>query len=969
MFRKTLLILFALLLCCAPLSGCADHTPTPPDQPDKPSDPNQPDNPDTPDNPSTPAAPEAYDYVYPDGEYEKRLDLFGERSEYFAPGKRTLVRQIHTGYDSASGQYTVTRDAFTVSGVRTYASVDRAYSPAMHVNVDAYCTAAEYAAEFRKAGYDRIGFFTSSNKSGYAASHPEILQCDGNGSRSGFWDSVVLTDKVLNYNFGQYLRPANRKNVWQIGIIEPEMFRAGAYSEAFQELWELKYGEAFEDPYHDVSAMFRSQRLSVWTVTNAIKYYVSQLAAKNETFRRFAIAPHSTLAYAALGDGVTDGYVHMMGTGLVRSVTGQTWSNPMENPIRYAGADIKDPFINGLIDYGTYLDAADYYGADFFALCDPMSDTAATTGTEEYWRSLCHMQLVASLMYPEINRWELIWTNRSFMNVSPAYRTEQLNIHNALLEISGQAYRSTGGTAGITYLLSDTLTWQTDARPGWGGSAYDGFWGIVSPLAYDGILPRTRAMELITSADDLEGVRVLIVSYDNQKPLYPEVNSAIAEWVKAGGTLLCVGGPDEYLETEGAWWHQSEGESPVGDLLLQLGLKVTARPYTGGNSSVTWQSKEATGDLSGLRVKGNGFTYAFTGSGMTPLLTADDGTTLGFTADIGRGHVLFAGLASSALSDSSSGASLVRALTQSALDAAGEAYVTSPVYLAERGDYVALYALADDYTLRGTYLDIFSPDLTLVTDPVIRKGEAGLYRRVSIDSNIPTVAFGGGFLSFVSETREETSLTLFAAENACASVRLLAPEGLYPSSVTCDSTDGTEPAFLWDETTSSLLIQLYTKPTSPAHIRVCWQEQPTSLPGTRFACKTISVGSHGEDEIYLVRNSGQANGDHRYTDGNSEIVWKFDVSEYTGLQIAVGLVNNYLLEASSDGTHWTKVVDLADFSLVRAAGTNQGVATLTADRYASDDGILYLRLTNNNPSQGWGGGVRFFCFQYLVSDQ
>lgn len=96
---------------------------------------------------------------------------------------------------------------------------------------------------------------------------------------------------------------------------------------------------------------------------------------------------------------------------------------------------------------------------------------------------------------------------------------------------------------------------------------------MTTPLTSDGIPVRQKAMECITSADDLEGVTLLMVSYDCMKPLSEEVNQAIAQWVKEGGTLLYLGGHDAYETMEGEWWSDpAKGGTPLQNLLLHLGL-------------------------------------------------------------------------------------------------------------------------------------------------------------------------------------------------------------------------------------------------------------------------------------------------------------------------------------------------------------------------------------------------------------
>ncbi|MBQ4575286.1 MAG: hypothetical protein IJA85_08830 [Clostridia bacterium] len=918
---------------------------------------------------STSAVTEA-ETTEPESEYTKPLSLFGDWSEFFAEGKRSNTHALT--FEKTEAGYTQSRGEVEIEGPRTYASVDRAYSPAMHVNVDAYVVNPEYADDYRAAGYDVIGMSGSFNKTAYSENHPEVLQKDKNGSADAAWGSAVLTEDVLAYNIKNTVKYMLKETNWNLGFVEPEMFRDGLYGEAYKELWELKFGEAWSDPVDDVRSVFLSQRLNVWTHTNAIKTY-SDYITDNQKDKSvlYHLAPHSTLAYATYGNGITDGYVHMMGTGRVGTVTGQTWSNTIENTIRYEGESAKRTFINAIVDYGTYLDAANYYGADFYALCDPMSDTH-TSQPEDYWRALCHEQLVASMMYPEINRWEMIWTNRSFMNVSPDYRSEQTAIHNALFDISGRKFTLTAGTPGITYLLSDSLTWQSKNTE-FAENAYDGFWGVAAPLTYDGILLRTKAMELITTAEDLADVSLLIVSYDNQKPLYENVNPAIADWVKAGGTLLYLGGPDEYLTIEDAWWNaEGKGGSPTANLLQYLGADITAQTYAGAKSSLTWLGGDSVIEDNDFLTKkftvgGDAYTYAFDGSGFETLLKTEAGDAIGIRFAAGEGSVIMCGISTTDYSDSAAGADLLRMLTAEALKTTEYDYVTSDIFLVERGDYVALYPLEGDYTLEGSYVNIFSSDLTYVNNPVIRQGEAALYRRVSVKDQ-PTLLFAGGFLGEITESTDHTTVHLYAAENALAPIRIAAPAGMIPTSVKAVYAGSeSNTTHIWDETTNSLLVQAVTTPTAPVTIRVEWASSGTPVKDTAYeTALSVRVNNENKDEAYIISNTGSANGNYRFCDRDAEIVWSFDIAEYDGLVVSAAVVSNYVIEVSGDNETFHTVIDYSDLTSERAAGTNDSIVTIIPSAYDGIGEKLYIKLRNTDPTAGWGGAVKSFTFHTIV---
>ncbi len=963
---RTLLLLLAGVLCLGTLVACRNNTPPDPG----------PENPDTP-----PEEGETEEkYVYDEAEYFELLEVFGKWEDNFAPGERSDTHTL-TAEQQTNGLYTQSRPAVELDGVRTYASVDHGYSPAMHLNVDAYIVSAKYQKDFKKAGYDIIGTSGSFNKTNYSNANPEVLQQNASGDTGGFWGSSVLTYDVVKYNISDKLRDMVSRSNWSVGFVEPEMFRYGGYGPAYKTLWYTKYDEVWSDPNGTVRSIFMAQRLNVFTHSNAIKMYASYVNEKEgDTEHLYSVAPHSTLAYATYTGGITDGFVHMMGTGQVETVTGQTWSNTIINHVRYAGVSERRTFINAYVEYGTYLDAVNYYDTYFYALCDPMSDTY-TSEPEETWRKLCHEQLVSSLMYPEINRWEFIWTNRAFMNVSPDYRSEQLNIHNAMLELSGAEFSLTAGTPGITYLLGDTLTWQSPDKPEYAENAYDGFWGVAAPLVYDGIPLRTMAMELITKPEDLENVSVLIVSYDNQKPLYEELNVAIAEWVKEGGTLLYLGGPDEYLTIEEAWWNQ-EGKdgSPTANLLSYLGVgdSIEAKTYKGSAQGLYWKggSTDATAENYAdgkVMVSDDGFTYYYEGTGFETILQTADGKAIGISFEAGQGTVLMVGLSTTDYSDSPAAADLMRMLTAKATESTSYDYVTSDAFVVERGDYVGVYSFNGSYNLTGTYVNIFTPNLTVEIDPVVAEGEAALYLRVkdTASLDIPRVAFAGGVVESVEETESKTTITLSAAENAMVPICITAPAGYTPKDVLAEyKTGDTLVEQIWDETTRTLTIRVFTTPTKSATVTVNWAKDGSkTLENLTYKSIQLSVNQNGTDAPFIVKNTGKANGASRYTDNDAEVIWKFDIDDFRGLVVSVQLANNYIIEVSGDGETWTEVINFSKISSYKSdGGTNDSMATILVGSYEDIGGTLYIRLRNTTTKGAWGGAVKSLTFQYLLAE-
>ena len=868
-------------------------------------------------------------------------------------------------YQMKDGKYVQTRGAVEVNGNRTINCNTLYYAPALHVNVDASLIDVGNAESWSGAGYD-VGTTGSFNHIGasYETQYPEDLQMDINGSPAAAWNSIVLTPRAIQYVIDNHITNGLTINPWVIDFVEPEMFRRGLYGEGYKKLWKDTYGTDWVDPLSSPEVVFMSQRLNISTHVNAINAYSDYVKA-NSTSTKFGIAPHSTMAYSKFDLGITDGFHHMMSTGKVDMVTGQTWSNTIINPYLYQGQSVTYPFLHGYLGYGSYLDAAMHYDADFFALNDAMSDTAHGQN-EPYWRLLNHDQLVSSLMYGEINRWEFIWTDRSFMYVSPEYRAEQMNIYNAMKDISGQEYTMTAGTPGVTYLLSDTLAWQI---PGdnWCKSPYESFYGVTAPLVKDGIPVRTKAMELIDSPDDLKGVSLLIVSYDSMKPLSEEVNIALADWVKEGGTLLYVGGADDYVDIESEWWNGSgKGGSPLQNLVDHLGMDVQVQRYDEGMDYLEW--KDGTPDErfdENIWIGMDDFTYSFKGEGFDTFLAGSFGNAFGIESKVGKGNFLAVGLPSHYYAESEGGANLMRILTEYALRRTGYRYVSSNSLMVERGDYTAVHSLTGETALTGQYIDIFSNTLDVVNDPVVAEGESRLFYQVSGERPSPVLGYTGGILDELEETDSSTKLTYHGAENALVASRFLAPEGKAPASVTVTDSKGNAvvPATKWDAATRSLLVQAFTTPTNPVTVNVHWGTE-ASVGSAAYEYFKLAVNNADQDKPYIVRDTSSARDNCRYTDGDAELVYRFDISDYQSSLFALAVYSNYLIEASPDGETWFTAADFSAESPTRATALNTAVRVVNPADYGITDEI-YIRLRNTDPSEGWGGALTEITVQYL----
>ena len=138
------------------------------------------------------------------------------------------------------------------------------------------------------------------------------------------------------------------------------------------------------------------------------------------------------------------------------------------------------------------------------------------------------------------------------------------------------------------------------------------------------------------------------------------------------------------------------------------------------------------------------------------------------------------------------------------------------------------------------------------------------------------------------------------------------------------------------------------------------------LPKTRLAVDYIRTNSAGQDEAYLASNTSQASELWRWCDGDREIVYRFDLTQWDSPRLRIQLSNNYLLSVSPD---FKVAADYGALSGLTFDGSYYNTAFYTVDPadYGCDQQI-YLRVANCYPTGGWGGAVSSISVFHRIPD-
>jgi len=274
------------------------------------------------------------------------------------------------------------------------------------------------------------------------------------------------------------------------------------------------------------------------------------------------------------------------------------------------------------------------------------------------------------------------------------------------------------------------------------------FYGLALPLLMRGLPVEPVQIESTYQGKDpaafLRNYKLLLLTYEGQKPPSPRFHQAIAAWVKSGGALVVVDDDKDPYNRAHDWWNSDQYHlaTPREDLFHQLGLSPTAR---------------------GLH-------------------------------HIGRGIVIYAAKSPAALSHDRTGSGTVRQLARQAAEAIHLPWSEADSLVLQRGPFVIAAGLDSSSSnaplpLQGTFINLFDPHLDIVRDPSIKPGDRALLLNPKFFSqNKPRILAASAKITALAITSNQISFSAASIEGRGAAdqtaIRLLLPKA--PTSITVD---------------------------------------------------------------------------------------------------------------------------------------------------------------------------------------
>src|SRR5690606_28902347 len=267
----------------------------------------------------------------------------------------------------------------------------------------------------------------------------------------------------------------------------------------------------------------------------------------------------------------------------VHGAIAQVWTGTSRTANVYAGRRAERTFETAFLEYGIAQDLTRGTDRTLWFLHDPIEDHPGRTW--EDYRANYHRTLVASLLHPGVDRYEVTpWPRRVFTGqrrrdgaaepvpIPGDFATSYLITMNQLRDLEPAEVDPATAGPRIGVLLSDTAMFQRWSPGAGTGEKYDGlpaspgvrsrevrafsaFYGLALPPLCQG--RRVVPLQLERLLDDpsaLDDHDVILLSYEFQKPRQPVINEIIAGWVRRGGALLHVGDGSDPYHAVRSWW-------------------------------------------------------------------------------------------------------------------------------------------------------------------------------------------------------------------------------------------------------------------------------------------------------------------------------------------------------------------------------------------------------------------------------
>ena len=603
------------------------------------------------------------------------------------------------------------------------------------------------------------------------------------------WHGHMVPYIVPSTNFIKYMKEAVIKRVIDAGIDaiyleEPEFWARSGYSEAFKREWKAYYGFDWRPQHESAENTYLSNKLKYhlyYRALNECFTYAKAYGKSKGMDVRCYVPTHSLVNYSQWM--IVSPEASLASLPCVDGYIAQVWTGTSREPNYFNGTRKERVFETAFLEYGSMESMTAPTGRKLFFLTDPIEDWPRDWAD---YKKNYQATFTAQLLYPMIANYEVMpWPNRIYQGLYrtsadsdekeqiPRFYSTQMQVMINALNHMPLSDNRVNGSQGIGILMSNSLMFQRfPTHAGYEDPQLSNFYGQALPLLKRGVPVKTVHIENVSFSETLKGIKVLIMSYSNMKPMNESAHKHLAEWVKAGGTLVYSARDTDVFQRVQDWWNTGENDfkAPSDHLFESLGLSV---PLEAGE-------------------------YPY-GAGLVRILRNDP-----------KEFVL----------EAESDDEFVNAIDALYRKATGEGLAFKNNFALTRGPYEIISVVDENtdessYILEGNLIDLFDPEIPVLDRKEINPGEQALLFNIDkVDNRDTPQVLATAARVYDEKIREHSYEFLVKSPlNTTNVMRILLPGKAAEIKVTDDAGKSLEEVeSSWDEESKTCFLRFENNP-------------------------------------------------------------------------------------------------------------------------------------------------------------
>lgn len=429
-------------------------------------------------------------------------------------------------------------------------------------------------------------------------------QVQANGDT--IWHGRMVPYIVPNASFIEYMKQVHIKRVIDAGIDaiyleEPEFWSRAGYSEAFKAAWQKYYNAPWRPQHESPENTYLANKLKYqlyYNTLNEVFTFAKSYGKSKGMNVRCYVPTHSLVNYTSWQ--IVSPEASLASLPCIDGYIAQVWTGTSREPTFFNGVRKERVFENAFLEYGSMESMTAPTGRKMFFLTDPIEDRPRDWGD---FKKNYQATFTAQLLYPMIADYEVMpWPDRIYEGLYkkpdsdvkekiPSYYSTQMQVMVNSLNQMPLSDNRVNGSDGISVLMANSMMFQRfPTHKGYEDPQLSNFYGQVLPLIKRGIPAKIIHIENVSFPETWKDTRLLIMSYSNMKPLDPEAHQYIARWVKDGGALIYCGRDNDPFQIVKEWWNSAGNHfnAPSEHLFQQLNIdpKAPEGTYNHGKGTV-----------------------------------------------------------------------------------------------------------------------------------------------------------------------------------------------------------------------------------------------------------------------------------------------------------------------------------------------------------------------------------------------